>query len=83
MENPGFLLTEMSAPEKVARDRLTFSAWGAGLTRDQYLTRERLLSQTDHGRLDMRTWALRVPNGVIMASCETFRLPLLPTAWSR
>lgn len=79
MDGPGFLLTEMSAPEKVARDRLTFSVWGTGLTREQYLDRERLLRQTDHGRLDMRTWALRVPSGVIVGSCETFRLPLIPT----
>src|SRR4051812_26925324 len=75
----GFLLGEASAAEKVARDRLTYEAWGSGLTREQYLDRERILRQTDQGRLGMRTWVLRVPNGVVMASCETFRLPLLPT----
>jgi N-acetylglutamate synthase-like GNAT family acetyltransferase len=79
MDAPAFLLTDVSAPEKLARDRLTYAAWGKGLTRDQYLARERLLRQTDHGRLAMRTWALRVPNGTILATCETFRLPLLPT----
>jgi GNAT superfamily N-acetyltransferase len=73
----GFLLTEVSAAERTARDRLTFDAWGTKLTREQYLDRERLLRQTDHGRMAMHTWALRVSNGVIMASCETFRLPLL------
>jgi GNAT superfamily N-acetyltransferase len=74
---PGFFLTEASAAERTARDRLTYEAWGRKLTREQYLDRERLLRQTDHGRMAMHTWALRVPNGVIMATCETFRLPLL------
>ena len=79
MTTPGFILGEATAAERIARDRLTFEAWGGRLTREQYLDRERFLRQTDHGRLAMHTWVLRVPNGVVMASCETFRLPLMPT----
>jgi GNAT superfamily N-acetyltransferase len=74
----GFILDVATAAERVARDRLTYDAWGQRLTREQYLDRERILRQTDHGRLSMHSWVLRVPNGVIVASCETFRLPLLP-----
>lgn len=78
MQGSGFLLGEASAPERTARDRLTFQAWGAGLTADQYLDRERRLRQTWHARLGMRSWVLKVPNNTVLASCETFRLPLAP-----
>jgi len=75
---PGFHLREATASERVARDRLTCESWGGSLTRDQYLDRERVLRQTAHGTHAMHTWVLKVSNGVVMASCETFRIPLSP-----
>ena len=78
MIGAGFRLGEATAAERIARDRLTYEAWGERLTREQYLDRERILRQTAHGRLDMHTWVLRLPNDVVVASAETFRLPLLP-----
>jgi hypothetical protein len=78
MSAPGFLLGEATASEKLSRDRLTFEAWGARLSPEQYLERERLLRATEHARWSMHTWVLRLPNGVVVASCETFRLNLVP-----
>lgn len=78
LEAPGFVLGEARASERVARDRLTHDAWGSSLTREQFLDRERTLRQTAHGRLSMRSWVLRLPNGAVCASAETFRLPLHP-----
>lgn len=77
MEVSGFRLDEATASERIARDRLTWEAWGDRLSRAQYLERERVLRQTDHGRLAHHTWALRVLSGVVVGSCETYRLPLL------
>lgn len=78
MNGPGFQLGHATATEKLARDRLTFEAWGSRLSAAQYLDRERILRATEHGRLNMHSWVLRLPNGVVVASCETFRLPLMP-----
>jgi GNAT superfamily N-acetyltransferase len=78
MTGVGFQLGEATAVERTARDRLTFEEWGSRLTQAQYLDRERVLRQTLHGQHDMRSWVLRLPNAVIAASCETFRLPLMP-----
>lgn len=75
----GFLLGEATASERLSRDRLTCEAWGAGLTRAQYLARERFLRQTTHGATARHTWVLRLPTGTVVASCETYRLPLSPT----
>lgn len=77
MAPAAFHLDEASAAERVARDRLTWQAWGTLLTKAQYLDRERTLRQTVHGQLDRHTWVLRVANGTVVASCETFRRPLL------
>jgi GNAT superfamily N-acetyltransferase len=78
MNGSRFLLGQASATERLARDRLTYAAWGGRLGLGQYLDRERRLRQTWHARLGMRSWVLKVPNGAVLASCETFRLPLAP-----
>lgn len=80
MSYAGFLLRDAGAGERLQRNRMTHEAWGTGLTVGEYLERERRLRQTAHGRLAMRTWLLKVPNGVTLASCETFRLRLRPDA---
>lgn len=79
MEWTGFLLGEATATERLSRDRLTCEAWGAGLSRAQYLARERFLRQTTHGATARHTWVLRLQNGAVVASCETYRLPLSPS----
>jgi len=75
---PGFRLCEAHAGDRLARDKVTYEAWGARLTAPQYLERERLLRATGHGRGAMHSWLLRLPNDVVVASAETFRLPLQP-----
>lgn len=75
---PRFSLRPARAAERVARDRLTWKAWGQRLTREDYLERERVLRSTDHGRYGMSTWVLERTGGDVVASCETFRLPLHP-----
>ena len=78
MRAPGFHLGQATAPERLTRDRLTQQSWGDRLTAAQYLDRERTLRQTDHARLAMHTWVLRLENGVVVARCETYRLALQP-----
>ena len=78
MSGPGFLLCEAAAGDRLARDKATFESWGARLTLPQYLARERRLRATEHARQRMHTWLLRLPNDVVVASAETFRLPLSP-----
>ncbi len=60
--------------EKIARDRLTYSAWGSRLTLDQFLGREERLRATAWTSRDMRTWLL-CDGDQILASCETFAIP--------
>ncbi|MFM2152395.1 MAG: hypothetical protein RL199_830 [Pseudomonadota bacterium] len=78
MSAPGFRLCEASAGDRLSRDKATYEAWGTRLTLPQYLERERLLRGTVRARRDMQTWLLRLPNDVVVASAETFRLPLSP-----
>ncbi len=78
MSLPGFRLCEAAAGDKLTRDKLTYEAWGDRLTLPQYLTRERLLRASGHARSGLHTWLLRLPNGVVVASAETYRLPLTP-----
>jgi len=59
-----------TGPEKLARDRVTFSEWGKRLTLEQYLERERRLREHPFSR-GMRTWFL-VEGSEVLASCETY-----------
>jgi GNAT superfamily N-acetyltransferase len=69
-------LFEASDAEKVARDRLTASAWGRHLTESQFLAREAALRSHAFGRA-MRTWLWRDESGAVLSSCETFQVPYL------
>lgn len=64
-------LVEATAGQQRARDALTFEAWGQGLTREQFLERER--------RLRGHAWAVGLTTflwcddgGRVLASCEAF-----------
>jgi len=61
--------------QKLARDRLTMSAWGEGLSLEAYLRRERGLRAIAVPRLGMRTWLLVDGSGRVLSSCETFAIP--------
>ena len=58
--------------QKLARDRLTFPAWGSGLKLEQYLEREQRLRAHAWPAAAMQTWLLE-DGGEVKASCETFR----------
>lgn len=58
--------------EKRDRDRLAWQAWGAKLTEDQFLRRERLLRSHPWAASGMDTWLWRDDDGAVLSSCETF-----------
>jgi len=61
--------------ERETRDLLTAEAWGAGLSREAYLRRERRLRALAVPRLDMRCWLLVDARRRVLSSCETFAFP--------
>src|SRR5262245_11618186 len=63
-----------TADDKRARDRLTYDAWGEGLTRDQYLIREDRLCAQAWARDKMQWWLWRDDEGKVLSSCETYRM---------
>lgn len=65
-------LTIASPTEQVLRDELTFSAWGDGLTREQFLEREKRLRAHPWAAQALTTWLWRDESGVTLASCEAF-----------
>lgn len=67
-------LTEATEEEKVARDRLLHAPWGAPLSLDAWLRRERRLRAHPWSRAGMRTWFLRGEGGEVLSSCETFAM---------
>jgi GNAT superfamily N-acetyltransferase len=70
------VLSEANEEEKAGRDVLSYEAWGAGLSAEQYLARERALrAHRWPASGAMTTWALRDGAGRIVASCETFAVP--------
>jgi GNAT superfamily N-acetyltransferase len=64
------VLKEASPAERIARDRLTYSAWGARLSVAQYLTREERMRAHPWAQENMRTWLF----GDGLASLETFAM---------
>lgn len=66
-------LVEADDAQKRARDELTASAWGKGLSSAQFLAREAALRAHPFAREAMRTW-LWVDGGQVCCSCETFEV---------
>ena len=60
--------------EKRARDRVTYAAWGEGLSLRQYLDREQQLRAHAWARDAMETWLL-CDRETIVCSCESLRMP--------
>ncbi len=58
-----------------ARDRLTHAAWGAGLSPDQFVERERRLRGHRFSAERMTSWFWVDAAGAVLSSCETFRVP--------
>jgi GNAT superfamily N-acetyltransferase len=67
-------LREASAEEAATRDALTFEAWGAPLTLEQWRSREATLRAHPWARAAMRTW-LWEDGGQVLSSLETFEAP--------
>lgn len=67
-------LVVANAREKLARDRLTYDAWGEQLTLDQYLQREARLCSHPWAQKSMTWWLWRGDNGAVLSSCETYRM---------
>lgn len=66
-------LVRATEAQKRARDALNYEAWGAGLSRAQYLEREAALRATPWAQAAMTTWLLE-EEGEVAASCETLRM---------
>ena len=65
-------LTIASAAEQRSRDELSASAWGAGLTLDQFAEREQRLRAHPWAARTMTSWFWRDEAGATLSSCETF-----------
>ncbi|MFZ5440825.1 MAG: GNAT family N-acetyltransferase [Myxococcota bacterium] len=58
--------------QKRARDLVTFSTWGGGLTQAQFLTRELELRAHPWAARTMSTWLWCADDETVLASCESF-----------
>jgi GNAT superfamily N-acetyltransferase len=66
-------LVAASDDDRRERDRLSFDAWGAKLSFEQYLLREERLRAHRWSRAAMDSWLWRDERAVL-ASCETYRM---------
>lgn len=67
-------LIQASAGQQASRDALTASAWGQGLSGEQFLLRERQLRAHPWAAAAMRSWWWVDAHGAVLASCETFEV---------
>jgi GNAT superfamily N-acetyltransferase len=74
-------LRKATDEQKRQRDPLAWAEWGARLSRDQFLERERRLRAHPWAKESMTTWLWTGEGDSALASCETFRMTsLLQTA---
>ena len=66
------MLTIASPAEQRARDELTVSIWGGGLTRAQFLERELRLRSHPWAAKTLTTFLWKDDAGSVLASCESF-----------
>jgi GNAT superfamily N-acetyltransferase len=66
-------LVRATPAEAAARDALTFTAWGGGLTLPDYQRREATLRAHPWAARALRSWSWLGPDGVL-ASCETYQV---------
>lgn len=69
-----YQLVLASPLQKVARDYLTYEAWGNRLTLPQYLVREKELRNQKWSTYAQKTWILENQNHDGLASCETYEI---------
>jgi GNAT superfamily N-acetyltransferase len=62
-----------SDAQKAERDVVTYPAWGAPLSVEGYLEREKRLRAHAWPRAELKTWLLCADDGGVLASCETYR----------
>lgn len=67
-------LEPATVEEQRARDRLSYEAWGARLTVEQFIEREERLRAHPWSRAAMQSWLWRGDDGAVLASCETYRM---------
>lgn len=66
------MLTVATPEEQLARDALTFEAWGAGLSREAFMAREQRLRGHAWAAKSLTTMLWRDARGEVLASCELF-----------
>lgn len=66
------MLTIATAEEQKARDALTASIWGGGLTQSQFLERELRLRTHRWAANTLTTFLWKSDRGEVLASCESF-----------
>lgn len=66
------MLTVATEAEQRARDELTAGAWGAGLTREQFLSRELKLRAHPWATKALTPFLWKSASGEVLASCEVF-----------
>ena len=66
------LLTIATPAEQVERDALSVTAWGSGLTVEQFLHREQRLRAHPWAARTLTSWLWRDERGAVLSSCETF-----------
>jgi GNAT superfamily N-acetyltransferase len=67
-------LVVANAEEKLARDRLTYAAWGEPLALEQWLEREQRLCAHPWAQQTMTWWLWRGDDSAVLSSCETYRM---------
>ena len=65
-------LTIASPLEQRDRDALCAAAWGAGLTLEQFQTREQRLRAHPWAQKTLTSWLWTDDHGAVLSSCETF-----------
>ncbi|KAI8914852.1 hypothetical protein DFJ77DRAFT_440495 [Powellomyces hirtus] len=71
------VLSEANASQARETLNATHGAWGAQLSKEQYVTREETLRTTKFSQERLKTWVLteRSAPNVILSSCETYAHP--------
>lgn len=70
-------LVRATPEEAVARDRLSYEAWGTPLDLEGWVERERRLRSHVWSREALTSYLLKGDDGDVLASCEAYRVPSL------
>ncbi|HEX2574658.1 MAG TPA: N-acetyltransferase [Polyangia bacterium] len=67
-------LTRATPEEAIARDRLSYDAWGTPLEPDDWVERERRLRAHVWAQEALTSYLLKGDDGEVLASCEAYRV---------